>query len=405
VSKRRLLLADDSVTIQKVVNLTFADEGIEVITAGDGNAAIEKLRETEPNLVMADVNMPGLNGYEICERIKSDEATRHTPVILLVGSFEPFDEARARAVGADDYLTKPFQSIRQLVNKVTELLSAATGEAREEISPDTLEMDKPEMTESSRFEDSAADDDMIETRQMENYSSFEAPAFGSREASFSQTAQASSAAADNFAEAEFEAPVERDDYREAEEEIERTEKRYFQGFEQPYSETYAESVQREEEDFSARTAAMDEPEIENMTPVADDDYFSPEAVPQPVEEAGRYFEESEKEMTNYHEEEKQETIGEIPQPSFASALELDEFDLLDLPPMDFEESEEFSAGEIETAPPAEQPAAKGENEPETVENDEKPQVAAQFSHIDFPPEVIEAIADKVVEKLSRKLKE
>jgi CheY-like chemotaxis protein len=210
VSKRRLLLADDSVTIQKVVNLTFADEGIEVITAGDGNAAIEKLRETEPNLVMADVNMPGLNGYEICERIKSDEATRHTPVILLVGSFEPFDEARARAVGADDYLTKPFQSIRQLVNKVTELLSAATGEAREEISPDTLEMDKPEMTESSRFEDSAADDDMIETRQMENYSSFEAPAFGSREASFSQTAQASSAAADNFAEAEFEAPVERD---------------------------------------------------------------------------------------------------------------------------------------------------------------------------------------------------
>ena len=119
VSKRKLLLADDSITIQKVVNLTFADEGIEVITAGDGDTAMQKFVEIKPDLVMVDVNMPGMDGYRICELIKQDDETKQIPVILLVGSFEPFDEEEARRVGADDYLTKPFQSIRQLVNKVS----------------------------------------------------------------------------------------------------------------------------------------------------------------------------------------------------------------------------------------------------------------------------------------------
>lgn len=124
MSKRKLLLADDSVTIQKVVNLTFADEGIEVITAGDGNTAMERFSEYAPDLVLADVNMPGLNGYEICEIIRKNEETKNTPVILLVGSFEPFDAAEAQRVGANDFLTKPFQSIRQLVVKVTDLMGA-----------------------------------------------------------------------------------------------------------------------------------------------------------------------------------------------------------------------------------------------------------------------------------------
>jgi DNA-binding response OmpR family regulator len=127
VSKQKLLLADDSITIQKVVNLTFADEGIEVIAVGDGNTAMEKFVESMPDLVMVDVNMPGLDGYRICEMIKQDEETKHVPVILLVGSFEPFDENEARRVGANDYLTKPFQSIRQLVNKVSVLLSKSNG--------------------------------------------------------------------------------------------------------------------------------------------------------------------------------------------------------------------------------------------------------------------------------------
>ncbi|HEX8288002.1 MAG TPA: response regulator [Pyrinomonadaceae bacterium] len=127
MSKRKLLLADDSITIQKVVNLTFADEGIEVISVGDGDAAMQKIAEDAPNLVLADVNMPGMSGYQICESIKQNAATQTIPVILLVGSFEPFDEAEAYRVGADDYLTKPFQSIRQLVSKVSDLLESANG--------------------------------------------------------------------------------------------------------------------------------------------------------------------------------------------------------------------------------------------------------------------------------------
>lgn len=129
MSRRRLLLADDSVTIQKVVNLTFADEGIEVFAVSDGNEAVDRLLEISPDLIMADVNMPGISGYQVCERIRQTEKFKRTPVILLVGSFEPFDEEEARRVGASDYLTKPFQSIRQLVNKVSDLLREADDSA------------------------------------------------------------------------------------------------------------------------------------------------------------------------------------------------------------------------------------------------------------------------------------
>lgn|GEM_PF-736211 len=130
---KKLLLADDSVTIQKVVNLTFADEGIEVLTASDGNTALQMLLAHKPDIVIADVNMPGPNGYQICERIKTDEKLKNIPVILLVGSFEPFDEEEAKRVGADDFLTKPFPSIRHLMSKVSSLLETRTSTPAEEI--------------------------------------------------------------------------------------------------------------------------------------------------------------------------------------------------------------------------------------------------------------------------------
>jgi CheY-like chemotaxis protein len=128
VAGRKLLLADDSITIQKVVDLTFADEGMQVTTVSSGARAIEKLEEVSPDIVLVDIFMPGMNGYQVCEHIKRDERFRHIPVMLLVGSFEPFDEAEARRVGADDYLTKPFQSIRQLVSKVGALLGRESAE-------------------------------------------------------------------------------------------------------------------------------------------------------------------------------------------------------------------------------------------------------------------------------------
>jgi CheY-like chemotaxis protein len=144
MSKRKLLLADDSMTIQKVVNLTFADEGIEVFTVGNGTAAVEKLTEIEPDLVLADVHMPGLTGYEVCENIRQNPQYKDIPVMLLVGSFEPFDEAEMRRVGANDFLTKPFQSIRQLVQKVTTLLDEAGTVA----APGVVEAARGEMTEN-----------------------------------------------------------------------------------------------------------------------------------------------------------------------------------------------------------------------------------------------------------------
>jgi CheY-like chemotaxis protein len=130
---RKLLLADDSATIQKVIDLTFADEGVRVVAVGNGQDAIDQLLEVEPDIVLADVHMPAPNGYEVCEYVKTNEKLKHIPVVLLVGSFEPFDEAEARRVGADDILTKPFQSIRRLIDRVGALVS----------SPPVVEKDSP----------------------------------------------------------------------------------------------------------------------------------------------------------------------------------------------------------------------------------------------------------------------
>jgi CheY-like chemotaxis protein len=122
IAGRKLLLADDSIAIQKVVDLTFTDEGMEVTTVGSGEDALDKLNHLMPDVVLADVFMPGIDGYELCKYIKQNERFRDIPVVLLIGSFEPFNEADAKNAGADDIVTKPFQSIRNLVNRVGLLL-------------------------------------------------------------------------------------------------------------------------------------------------------------------------------------------------------------------------------------------------------------------------------------------
>jgi CheY-like chemotaxis protein len=178
------LLADDSLTIQKVVNLTFSDEGFDVQTVGDGDSALAAISEFTPDIVLADVNMPGADGYSICEQLRSNELTNKIPVILLVGSFEPFDEEKAGFVGANAFLTKPFQSIRQLISQVNELLAAApstnghsapeqpSAEPPDDISDlytqsfsaDAAKDDEPNLEDSlSGYDDSGLDDEMIET--------------------------------------------------------------------------------------------------------------------------------------------------------------------------------------------------------------------------------------------------
>jgi CheY-like chemotaxis protein len=118
----KILLADDSATVQKIITLTFSDEGVEVIAVNNGDEAIDRLRRLRPALVMADICIPGKDGYEICEFVKTHPEMERTPVILLVPAFEPFDEERASRIGADHHLTKPFQSIRMLISVVKNLI-------------------------------------------------------------------------------------------------------------------------------------------------------------------------------------------------------------------------------------------------------------------------------------------
>ena len=118
---RNLLLADDSITIQKVVGITFAGEDFNIVAVDNGDDAVRKAREIRPDLILADVVMPKKNGYEVCEAVKNDPELAHIPVLLLAGTFEAFDESRARAARADAHIAKPFES-QALINKVRELL-------------------------------------------------------------------------------------------------------------------------------------------------------------------------------------------------------------------------------------------------------------------------------------------
>ena len=118
----KLLLADDSVTIQRVIELTFADEDVQVIAVGDGKQAIHRAQQDPPDIILADVGMPERDGYEVATFIKQTPELKHIPVLLLTGAFEPIDEGRARAAGCDGVLVKPFEP-QLVINRVKDLIS------------------------------------------------------------------------------------------------------------------------------------------------------------------------------------------------------------------------------------------------------------------------------------------
>jgi CheY-like chemotaxis protein len=117
-----LLLADDSVTIQRVIELTFADEDVNVITVSDGDQAIQRIEAAPPDIVLADIGMPGKNGYEVAQHIRQSPRLAHIPVVLLTGAFEPVDQARAAEAGCDGVLAKPFEP-QLVIGRVKELLA------------------------------------------------------------------------------------------------------------------------------------------------------------------------------------------------------------------------------------------------------------------------------------------
>ena len=130
----RLLLADDSITIQKVVAIIFANEEFELTVVDNGSAALEKAREVRPDVMLVDALMPGKSGYEVCEEIRRDPQLNTVPILLLIGAFDHPDDERANGCGADATISKPFES-QQLIDRVKELLElgrtrSATASAR-----------------------------------------------------------------------------------------------------------------------------------------------------------------------------------------------------------------------------------------------------------------------------------
>lgn len=127
-----LLLADDSVVIQKLVGLSFVNEDIEIVSVDNGDDAVTRAAECKPDIILADVVMPGLSGYEVCSAVRNNPDLANTPVLLLTGTFEAFDESRASDVGATGHITKPFEA-QALVDRVNEILAQhATAEVAAE---------------------------------------------------------------------------------------------------------------------------------------------------------------------------------------------------------------------------------------------------------------------------------
>ncbi|HEX8251646.1 MAG TPA: response regulator [Thermoanaerobaculia bacterium] len=132
---KKILLADDSITIQKVVELTFSDGDYEVTAVNNGAKAVQKLAEMRPDIILSDIIMPEKNGYEVCEYVKSHPDFRNIPVVLLTGTFEPFDPDRAEKAGCDAVVTKPFES-QSLIHKVEELIAQSQSSASAAAEPE-----------------------------------------------------------------------------------------------------------------------------------------------------------------------------------------------------------------------------------------------------------------------------
>ena len=125
----RILLADDSPHAQRMGERILREEGFEVVSLTDGDAAVLRLADVDPDLILADVFLPGKSGFDLCRHVKSDPHLRHVRVVLTAGLLEPFDEAEATRAGCDAILKKPFEA-----SKVMETIHPLVKEARDMIA-------------------------------------------------------------------------------------------------------------------------------------------------------------------------------------------------------------------------------------------------------------------------------
>ena len=109
-----VLVADDEDSVVELVRVTLEDERVRVVAAGDGMAALALADRVEPGLIFLDVNMPGLDGVEVCRRLRADARFGATPIVMLTAATQPEDVRRGLEAGASEYLTKPFSPVRLL---------------------------------------------------------------------------------------------------------------------------------------------------------------------------------------------------------------------------------------------------------------------------------------------------
>ena len=124
MDRKRILVVDDEIYIVHILEFTLTMEGYEVLTAADGEEALRRLEQDRPDLVVLDIMMPKVDGYEVLRRIRADEEFRQLPVILLSAKGRPIDRETGLEIGADDYIVKPF-SPRRLLEKIQDLLERA----------------------------------------------------------------------------------------------------------------------------------------------------------------------------------------------------------------------------------------------------------------------------------------
>lgn len=130
----KILLADDSITIQKVVGIIFGGDDYSLTVVDNGKAAVEKAQEINPDVLLIDALMPGMSGYEVCEAVRAIPSLATKPIILLTGTFEKFDENKAKSCGADDSMAKPFES-QQIITKVREMVELGASRSSAPIMP------------------------------------------------------------------------------------------------------------------------------------------------------------------------------------------------------------------------------------------------------------------------------
>lgn len=121
----KIIVIEDDPLILKLISQTLQREGYEVITATDGSEGLRKVRETHPHLVVLDISLPGLDGYQVCHHLRSEQETSKLPVIMVTAMSRPSDQRRGFEKGADDYLSKPFV-LSELITRIQSLLFFAS---------------------------------------------------------------------------------------------------------------------------------------------------------------------------------------------------------------------------------------------------------------------------------------